>query len=124
MAVDLNGELKERTEVKIQVDGVTENDSVIILNKGKDGWKTVQNVAGNGYVIGKFDHFSPVLVFVDKDGELEAATSVTTTAPVAVTPEITAPASTGDSANIVSIGLTMICAAFMLFVAKKRHNNN
>ena len=111
LAVDLSAALEERTEVRIQVDGVTTNDAVIILNKGKDGWKAIPNVVGNGYVIGKFDHFSPVLVFVDKEGETEAAA-------IATVPVTTAPAATSDSANIVSLVLTMICAIIVVVLRK------
>ena len=124
LAVDLSAELEGRTDVRIQVDGVTANDAVIILNKGKDGWKSVPNFAGNGFVIGKFDHFSPVLIFVDKDGELEAAATIIESASVATVPTTTAPAPTGDSANVVIFGFTMICAAAAIFAIKNRLNSN
>ena len=121
LAADLHADLKGSTKIKILVDDVTAADAVIIFHKGADGWEAISNKAGDGYVIGKFSSLSPVLVFVDEDGELEAAQNATpvTTAPAGSTK----PAPTGDSANIVGLSLTMIaCAAAVFLFARRRVN--
>ena len=121
LAADLHADLKGSTKIKILVDDVTAADAVIILRKGADGWEAISNKAGDGYVFGKFSSLSPVLVFVDEDGELEAAQTgnITTTTPAGTT----APAATGDSSmTALWIGVLAIAAVAVVctFVYNKK----
>lgn len=119
LSVKLEGELDKATNIKIKVDGVTKADSVIILQKTADGWKAVPAEAGDGYVIGKFTSLSEVLIFVNPNGEAEAAQ-----APELVEVAMTSkPASTGDSANVLAYaGMITVAAAGLavLFFRKRR----
>jgi len=119
LSVKLEGELDKATNIKIKVDGVTKADSVIILQKTADGWKAVPAEAGDGYVIGKFTSLSEVLIFVNENGEVEAAQEPE----LVEVAMVSKPASTGDSANILAYaGMISVAAAGLavLFFRKRR----
>ena len=117
-AADLRKELTSATKIKIVIDGLSSADSAIILHKGADGWEVIPNDTFEDYLTGKFKNLSPVVVFVNHDGNLEAAENA---ASASVIPSgTTKPAPTGDSANIAFYGsLTIAALAVVLFLRKK-----
>lgn len=117
LSVKLEGELERATDIKIKVDGLTKADSIIVLQKTNDGWKAVPAIARDGYVICKFTSLSETLIFVNENGEVEAAQMAAAQAAG------TTPAATGDSANSLAyVSMITVAAAGLavLFFRRRR----
>ena len=121
LSVKLEGELERATDIKIKVDGLTKADSIIVLQKTNDGWKAVPAIARDGYVICKFTSLSETLIFVNENGEVEAA-QMAAAQPTAQAAGTT-PAATGDSANSLAYVSMITVAAVglaVLFFRRRR----
>ena len=59
--LDGNGQEKA-AQVKFYINGITANSNVVVLHYVNGAWKNVTGEKGDGYVVGEFDSYSPVMI--------------------------------------------------------------